>query len=338
MAKILPRRRRGFTLIEILVVIAIIAVLIGLLLPAVQSAREAARRMQCNNNLKQLALATVHYTEIVGTMPMGFPFQRMFTNVNRMYSNHSVFVSVLPQMDQQALFNTINFDGNVHNSANTTIFGVGLNFLQCPSDPGVAERRVVQILDPGDASMHYTSYAGNSGTWQLWFQQDPIPQAHMNGLFHLSSSTRMADITDGTSNTFLLGERAHGLLNKSSATWWHWWATANYGDTLFCTLWPMNSHRRVDELFGDSSDPRMAAYISGTSSFHPGGCNFAFADGSVRFFKESINAWAYDPRTGLPVGLTFDPAGPYRVAKGTTRGVFQALSTRSGGEVIGAED
>jgi prepilin-type processing-associated H-X9-DG protein len=192
-------------------------------------------------------------------------------------------------------------------------------------------------LDPGKVAMHYTSYTGNSGTWQLWYQQDPIPQSRMNGLFHIYSSVREADITDGASNTLLLGEHAYSLLKSTSALGWHWWTSGTYGDTLFCTLWPMNSHRRVSELFGDNGDERKSAYIGGASSMHPGGCNFALADGSVRFLKDTINTWPYDPTTGLPRGVTFDPNGPYQLATGTRFGTYQALSTRNNSEVISAD-
>jgi prepilin-type processing-associated H-X9-DG protein len=157
----------------------------------------------------------------------------------------------------------------------------------------------------------------------------------MNGLYHLNSSVRLADVTDGTSNTLLLGERAHSLLDATSALYWHWWTSCNYGDMLFCTLWPMNPFRKVSNIYDSSGDARTAAYISGCSSVHAGGCNFALADGSVRFLKDTINTWAYDQSTGLPVGLTFDPAGPY---KGTSApGVYQALSTRNGSEVSSAD-
>ncbi len=335
--------RRGFTLIELLVVIAIIGVLIGLLLPAVQSAREAARRAQCTNNLKQLALAAVTYMETNGTLPMGFPFQRLPSDPNRMYGNHSLFVALLPFYEQAPLYHAVNFDVTLWNRHNFTVHGAALSMLWCPSDGSVSAFKSLPdgtMLDPGAIRMYYTSYAGNSGIWQYWWQQDPMPQRNMNGLFHLNSSTRAAEISDGLSNTLLLGERAHSLLKEPALTDWHWWTSCNYGDTLFCTLWPMNPHRRVSSISGMSGDARKAAYISGASSFHSGGCNFAFADGSVRFLKETIQTWpkGYDPTTGLPHGLTFNPAGPYGGADVTEWGVYQKFSTRNGGEVVASSD
>jgi prepilin-type N-terminal cleavage/methylation domain-containing protein len=234
----------GITLIELLVVIAIIGVLIGLLLPAAQQAREAARRVQCANNLKQLALALVNYTEDIGTFPIGYPFQREPVSGSTTASTHSIFVAVLPFMEQRSLFDGINFNFTLYNVPNYTIHSVGLSALWCPSDSAVSQ--VVTLPDgamyePGVVQMHYTSYAGNTGILQYWEQQDPHPQRKMNGLFCQGGAVRIAEIIDGTSNTLLLGERAHTLLNVNSRTWWHWWTSGNYGDTLFCTLWPINA-------------------------------------------------------------------------------------------------
>ena len=209
--------RSGFTLIELLVVIAIIAVLLGLLLPAVQSAREAARRIQCVNNLKQIALAAHNYLDAIGALPQGMPFQvdgnhPEASALGQVFNAHSIFVAMLPQLEQQPLFNSINFNMNMWNAPNFTIHGVSLNLLSCPSDPGAAEARIVpdgSMQDPGAVTMKYTSYAGNSGTWQLWFQQDFPPQQYMNGLFHIRSAVRLAQITDGTSNTIAFSERRH---------------------------------------------------------------------------------------------------------------------------------
>jgi prepilin-type N-terminal cleavage/methylation domain-containing protein/prepilin-type processing-associated H-X9-DG protein len=340
-------RRGGFTLIELLVVVAVIGILIGLLLPAVQMAREAARRAQCTNNLKQLALAAHSYLDTVGALPQGVTFQADgnypgTTDPSNFWTSHSIFVAMLPQLEQQPLFNAINFDVNVFNSPNFTAQAIGISTLWCPSDYRVAEPGMLpngngSPIDRGLSVGRYTSYAGNSGTWMLYSWQDPQPQLNMNGLFHVQSSVRLAQITDGTSNTIVFSERAHTLLDDESALWWNWWASGNYGDTLFCTLFPMNPFRKVSGLFLNSGDARTDAYISGASSLHPGGCTFAFADGSVRFLKDTIDTWLYDQKTGLPIGVTFDPNGPYKVAPGTRRGTYQALSTRASGEVISAD-
>jgi prepilin-type processing-associated H-X9-DG protein len=138
----------------------------------------------------------------------------------------------------------------------------------------------------------------------------------MNGLFHIDSSVRPSAITDGLSNTLLLGERAHTLRDDGSVLWWHWWISGNYGYTPVCTLWPMNPFRKTSPIAGSSGDARTSAYISGASSLHPGGCNFVFADGSVRYLKDTIHTWPYDQQSGLPVGVSFDPAGPTSLRPG----------------------
>jgi prepilin-type N-terminal cleavage/methylation domain-containing protein len=212
-----PRGRDGFTLIELLVVIAIIAVLIGLLLPAVQSAREAARRAQCVNNLKQISLAASNYADVVGTLPMGWPLEWDYAHSLTLGSRHSVFVALLLFLEQRAIFDAVNFNFTVYTAQNQTIHGVGLATLRCPSDPAVMNQTTLPTgtfgVDP--VLMHHGSYATNDGTWLLYWQQDPIPQTSMNGPFYLSSKVRYADITDGTSNTFLFGEHGHAYLAPS---------------------------------------------------------------------------------------------------------------------------
>lgn len=338
--------RRGFTLIELLVVISIISVLIALLLPAVQSAREAARRTQCTNNLKQIALAAHTYLDSVGSLPQGMTFQINANTPSRtaygqVNNSNSVFVSMLPFMEQQPLFNSTNFSVNMYNCHNNTVNATGLSVMWCPSDFKVSEPQVLpdgSLHDPGATTMRYSSYAGNTGTWMLWYQQQLPPQTIMNGLFHIRSAVTLASILDGLSNTLAFSEHAHTLLDPSSAIEWHWWTSGYYADTLFCTMYPMNPFRKLNgRPAGGTGGTRHAPYLVSASSLHPGGTNFAFADGSVRFIKETIDSWPQNPATGIAQGLTFDPAGPYIEAGAVRRGVYQALSTRNGGEILSAD-
>ena len=130
--------RRGFTLIEVLVVIAIIAVLIALLLPAVQAAREASRRLQCTNNLKQLALALNNYEHANGCYPAAF-----IDVPEYLLNSYSWIVAVLPHLEQQPLYNTFNFSINAWAPPNTTVWGFQVGTIQCPSDPDAAVPAVV---------------------------------------------------------------------------------------------------------------------------------------------------------------------------------------------------
>jgi prepilin-type N-terminal cleavage/methylation domain-containing protein/prepilin-type processing-associated H-X9-DG protein len=343
--------RPGFSLIELLVVIAILAVLIGLLLPAVQAAREAARRMQCANNLKQIALAANNYHETFGCYPQGVQFTFG-------YSTSGHHVALLPYLEQNPLFNAMNFNWIIPWSpANTTAGGpVRPSFYVCPSDtlgtqvdpfPGA------QFFDPGfdwyfygDFPQAYTSYAGNAGTWFRHSRSQAILD-QSNGLFFrdrgspgdgISGSTiwtavRIAGITDGTSNTIAHGEHATGLLtdNLDRTINGPAWACGWYGATIFTSFYPLNPQNKVQNVYGDGL---VEAYGGAASSFHPGGANFAMADGSVRFIKDTIDSWPMDAQTATPLGVTKDSDGLFQLSRGTRFHVYQALTTRAGGEVI----
>ncbi|WP_169977539.1 DUF1559 domain-containing protein [Tautonia rosea] len=342
--------RLGFTLIELLVVIAIIGVLIALLLPAVQSAREAARRAQCTNNLKQLALAAQNYVDSNGVLPSHGFWQRNASNPAAVYYGHSVFSSMLPFLEQGTIANAVNYNlpafgvgaggGPVH----WTVAAIGLNTLWCPSDtvePTPLQTGFYGTPTPGNPStQHHLSYAGNSGTWPIFLSStDSRFRSHIGnatGLVYHHSAMSLAGIRDGTSNTLLFGEKAHGILDPAEAAGYGWWNSGYWGDGTFDTMFPMNAHRRLREGIEDGL---WFIPVQAASSFHPGGCNFAFADGSVRFIKETVQSWQNDlNNSGDPVGTAWiGSIQSWQLQPGAFVGVYQSLSTRKGGEVISAD-
>jgi prepilin-type N-terminal cleavage/methylation domain-containing protein/prepilin-type processing-associated H-X9-DG protein len=332
--------RAGFSLIEAIVVIAVIGLLVAFLLPAVQAARESSRRLQCSGNLRQLALACQNYADIHGTMPIGVPMMYDPDLALNFYAqSQSIFVSMLGQLDQQPLYNAANFSRSIFASANATIYATGLNVLWCPSDPSIEmEVEYPFYEEPFTEKIRFSSYAGCTGTWYadlLGCPGDPLYDkrvAQINGVFTVNRGISIAEITDGTSQTMLLGERAHGLLTGDDLRYWHWWADSVSMDTCFWTIFPMNPFRKIP----DTPQPHSSAYTSSASSFHPNGAYFAFADGSVRFLKDSIDSWATDA-TGYPSGVSEGDEGFFHIQPGTRLGVYQMLSTRAGHELISAD-
>jgi prepilin-type N-terminal cleavage/methylation domain-containing protein/prepilin-type processing-associated H-X9-DG protein len=354
------RHTRGFTLIELLVVISIIAALIALLLPAVQAAREAARRAQCVNNLKQIGLGVHNYISAHNCFPLGchrqFSYQHDYP-----YTSSGSFVSLLSYMEQSQVFNALNSNINVFGAANTTVTATQLKYLLCPSDAKV-EARVFMPggnVDGGDMTMCYSSYGGCGG---VWFQlpRYSVPQPYFgqrinqqNGAIiyvgyesplYLGGTTytglnrgpvSLASVIDGTSNTLMYSERAHGMLNDDDEFNWNWWCSGNFGDTTFCTMFPINPFEKVGDTTGLSGG--SDAFVSAASSYHPGGANFLMCDGSVKFLKESINSWPIDQASGYPLGFSTDANGLYVIAPTTQLGVYQKLSTINGGELVGGD-
>jgi prepilin-type N-terminal cleavage/methylation domain-containing protein/prepilin-type processing-associated H-X9-DG protein len=334
------RTPRGFTLIELLVVLVVIATLAGLLLPAAQSAREAARRLQCANNLKQIALAAHGYADVWSALPPGLTLQRvvaggpLYNPDGSLNVSGGVFLALLPYLGQGPSYNAMNFDVNVFTQINSTVSATGVATLWCPSDPGMGAPMTLpdgDFYDPGPFVMYYTSYAGSVGTWHL------LPQynARMNGLFQALDAVRLATVTDGLSQTIAFGEHSGAILSPDDRRETHWWTSGYFVDTLFETLFPMNPQRTTgDVLAREIPGGGATAYVSAASSQHPGGCNFAFADGSVRFLKDTIESWTIDPVTGSPPGVSFDGLGRVIVTPGTRFPVYQALSTRNGAEMV----
>jgi len=366
------------------VVISIIAVLIALLLPAVQSAREAARRAQCVNNLKQLGLALANYENSNGIYPYGMARENCGPNCvftpNGYYVGSSLFIRMLPYLEQQVLANAYNYSLINWTADNATGGAASLSVLWCPSDGTIAGLHASFAGWGWDGStqvLTYTSYAGNMGTfckvpisitspaqhqailnqangpffylgWPNWSppaQPDPIAPLNPGSVRPAS----LASITDGLSNTFAFGEKAHGKFSQVPDVYFSIdyyyngaWVSGGFGDTLFTALYPMNPFNRL----GDDPNPNGDFFYSfdaqednvsiAASSFHPGGCNFGFLDGSVRFLKDSINTWPYNPANGAPTNVSYNPATGL-FAAGPPAGVYQSLSTRAGGEVVSSD-
>jgi prepilin-type N-terminal cleavage/methylation domain-containing protein/prepilin-type processing-associated H-X9-DG protein len=352
----LTRRARetfvpGFTLIEFLVVISIVGLLVALILPAVQSAREAARRTQCACNLKQLGLAIHGYEDAFGSLPPGRikTYDRRYAGSNPPCTStvvdKSFEVFVLPFVEQLSLFNSINQNLAIIGAENSTTHSIAIPSFACPSDPMSG---IVRDLNPGQlteygvrdpAHMVFTSYAGSMGS--LAVAAVPLPTnkcivpailfAQCNGAFNDLAPIRMASVADGLSNTIFLAEKSTTILETLDIvdpdlfSKRGWYITGNWGDTLITTMYPPNAYKKV--VLGAAR-----AWTDSASSFHPGGVNVLMGDGSVRFIKESIQSWPSDPSTGKPAGASLSTGGWW--TKLPRAGVWQALSTRSGGEVL----
>ncbi len=341
--------KTGFTLVEVLVVISIIGILIALLLPAVQSAREAARRTQCGNNLKQIGLALHGYHDEFGCLPVG----RMKTYDPRYAGPHppctsmtidkSFLVEILPLMEQGPLYNAINQGLTIWGHENRTIFTQSVGSYACPSDPSSGAPRSIYtaelvaqgLAEPGESlDAVFTSYAACFGSYpvealpslQNNCEVDPRVRAQANGSINDLSPITFASLRDGSSQTLLAAEAATTPLAAWDETiygHYGWYFVGNWGNALFTTFYPPNAYRRV-----------KAAVPDAASSMHPGGLNALMADGSVRFIKDTIQTWPYDAGTGWPVGEAYHtPEGFWQNVP--PAGIWQALGTRSGGEVIG---
>jgi prepilin-type N-terminal cleavage/methylation domain-containing protein len=302
-------RRRGFTLVELLVVIAIIGILVALLLPAVQAAREAARRMQCSNNLKQIALGLHNYADTFQVFPSGWSEPTAATREAWGWS-----AMMLPYVEQGSLHQQMRVaQGNMADnllSANWQPVVAGLvtplTAFMCPSDSGYQNRGQVHNDRrfngaAGYAAHNYipgvSNYMGNAGhnTARLNVEEN-------TGIFFGNSRISFKDIRDGTSNTFAVGER--DTLNCRSGTWVGVRNTSG-GGTRGVFVVSGHSRARINEsVLPWDDDPEGCG--QGFGSLHPGGAQFGLCDGSVTFISNTIqhnhiNGWGnhVDSRNGV---------------------------------------
>lgn len=327
-------QRRAFTLIELLVVIAIIATLISLLLPAVQKVREAASRMQCQNNLKQFGLALQNYHSANQAFPAG---RNMFGAPGAPVPSFSVHCRLLPYLEQDNVFKTMSFTANWSDAVNATAAGSQVSVFKCPSDDGSG------FVPAGYAATNYRASEGN-GICHAWGTYDasgsnasmPAP----NGMFFINSAIRIADFTDGTSNTaamseHLIGDNSNAIsserrdifrsmtsptngdeamtqctaVDATDLTKQH----ASYGGTpwIYGTYSAISYTHAAPPNFRSCAFPPAGRIMSTANSNHPGGVNVVFADGSVHFVNDqiTITTWrALGSRNGAEVlGSDFVP-------------------------------
>ncbi len=301
------RNPRGFSLIELLVVIAIIAILVALLLPAVQQAREAARRTQCKNNLRQIGLALHNYHDVAKCFPFG---------MGGTGTKYSALSQLLPQLEQVNLYARIDFNRTITDVANTPARMIEVPVFRCPSD----------FANSSPTAGGGVNYLPNKGASLVW--QD----TKADGVIYYNSSTKLKDLTDGTSNTAAYSERmvsdgSNGIVTPDSDTFLSSANPATQNDAVqFCNAVDItNPANQFPQFMGapwidgkhgyqhiSGPNARSCGFQPGgkatmaANSRHVGGVHLLLCDGSVRFASSNVD-------------ISF----------------WRAVGTRNGGEVIG---
>lgn len=295
----MARNRRGFTLVELLVVIAIIGLLVALLLPAVQAARESARRSQCQNNMRQIGVAMQSFHAARGKFPPGFVSRAAAVDGPGEGPGWGWAAHLLPNLEEANL--RVSLDRDITDPAHDSVRVARLPVFLCPSDPG--EAQTFTVADEAGTeltTLAFANYVGVGGT----FEVTGFPDTG-TGVLLRNKWMRIADITDGTSNTLMVAERAG---RQSPQTTW-------VGAVTDASVPPLNPNYEEEgppvlvlTNTGTADDHRVPNspldHVEDSNSEHPHGVNFLFCDGSVHLINDEI-----DPR------------------------VWEALGTRAGGEI-----
>lgn len=314
------RATRGFTLVELLVVIAIIGVLVALLLPAVQSAREAARRAQCQSGLKQIGLAILNYTSThAGALPPGGITNGPCCSTK---SKENWAISILPYLEKQNLYDQYDFDAFNEDEVNWPVLQALVETYLCPSDEDT-DTLEMPATGPGSAIPmargSYKAVVGRCGNdpvinftgvdklvnfkdkFDLWKGPFYAIAPERRRYSHLAKGPKLKQITDGLSNTIYIGESTSGITRAASATAQQ--STAQRRTFWAYTYSTYNKSCAIPETRTLQADFSLCLEVGGPSlkwgckngwgSLHPGGLHFSFGDGSVHFLNTSIDTGVY---------------------------------------------
>ncbi len=328
--------RFGFTLIELLVVIGLIGLLTALLLPAVQSARESARRAQCQNHLKQIGLGLANYIDTYGYFPQGQTISedpRFLTTPSLPCSgppDRSFLVAILSFFEQRSHFDMFNHQLAMIGPEQSTARMSVVSIFACPSDTeagipqalvtkqpwyGELEGETIVSWRPSYAGCHSVGGANVLGGPGCVIPMSEIPK--VNGCITGLSNVSLASVTDGLSQTMVASEKSASVIVRKSRKWNPFdqgttgiWVSGSLRETVFRAADSPNAFRRGEEI------DRLYPFVTTATSEHPGGVNVLMGDGSVRFVKETVDSW----HGSAPQAY----------------GVWQKLATRNGGETIDA--
>ncbi|MFW6171396.1 MAG: DUF1559 domain-containing protein [Planctomycetota bacterium] len=281
-------RDSGFTLVELLVVIAIIGILVALLLPAVQAAREAARRTQCTNNLKQIGLALHNYHDTANAFPAGFVYRG-----GDGVCNYGWNVAIFPYMEQGAFYDQLSpgtiplYDRYTDSATDVDreLLQQAIPNVRCPSDDGPDLANSVNFGNNDYFDVALSNYVASAG-----YGDKPVRDQECRGMFYGNSWKSFGDINDGSSNTLAVGERSYGQPGSGNrqhaATWVGVGQNSSFGNHATLRTLARNSFTLNFDYHAAGSPENMG---KGCASFHPGGANYLLCDGSVHFISETTN-------------------------------------------------